>query len=102
VIIYNITINVDLEIADKWLVWMKEEHIPKLLGTKLFLSATINRVIPNSDTGITYAIAYKCNSLKDLQEYESRYATKLRDEYNLIYSDLAPTFRTIMEVIEEL
>ena len=101
-IIYNITINVNLEIANEWLVWMKKDHIPKVLGTKLFVSATINRVISASDTGITYAVAYKCRSLKDLQEYESRYATKLRDEYHLLYSDLAPTFRTIMEVIEEL
>ena len=52
-IIYNITANVDLEIVEDWLLWMKEKHIPKVLETKLFVSATINRIISNSDSGST-------------------------------------------------
>lgn len=100
-IIYNITANVNLEVAHSWLIWMKEIHIPSVMKTDLFISANINRIISNSDTGITYAIAYKCRSLKDFQKYEITFASKLRDEYNLLYADSAPTFRTIMEVVEE-
>ncbi|MAJ13230.1 MAG: hypothetical protein CMD09_04425 [Flavobacteriales bacterium] len=100
-IIYNITANVDLEIVEDWLLWMKEKHIPKVLETKLFVSATINRIISNSDSGSTYAIAYKSKSLADLQKYETLFATDLRNEYNLKYSNSAPTFRTIMEIEKE-
>ena len=100
-IIYNITANVDLEIVEDWLLWMKEKHIPKVLETKLFVSATINRIISNSDSGSAYAIAYKSKSLADLQKYETLFATDLRNEYNLKYSNSAPTFRTIMEIEKE-
>jgi|TARA_B110000263_G_scaffold141114_1_gene122388 hypothetical protein len=100
-ITYNITANVNLEVADSWLIWMKEIHIPSIMKTDLFVSADINRIISNSDTGITYAIAYKCRSLKDLQKYEITFASTLRDEYNLLYADSAPTFRTIMKLVEE-
>jgi len=72
-IIYNITANVSLEIVDKW----------------------------NSDSGITYAIAYKCNSLQDLQKYEISFSKNLRVEYDLKFAQSAPTFRTIMEVLDE-
>ena len=49
----------------------------------------------------TYAIAYKTKSMANLQNYETNYAPKLRDEYNSKFSSHAPTFRTIMRVEEE-
>ena len=101
-IIYNVTVNVSDDIHDKWLSWMKDDHIPKVLSTKFFQSATINRIISNRDTGTTYAIAYKTDSLSSLQMYESKYAPKLREEYLAKFSNDAPAFRTIMEEIEEL
>ena len=52
-IIYNITANVSLEIVDKWLEWMQEVHIPHVMKTNMFVSASINRIISNSDSGIT-------------------------------------------------
>ena len=50
---------------------MKDDHIPKVLSTKFFQSPTINRIISNRDTGTTYAIAYKTDSLSSLQMYEA-------------------------------
>ena len=101
-IIYNVTVNVSDDIHDKWLSWMKDDHIPKVLSTEFFQSATINRIISNRDTGTTYAIAYKTDSLSSLQMYEAKFAPKLREEYLAKFSNDAPAFRTIMEEIEEL
>ena len=100
-IIYNITANVSDNIVEEWLSWMKQNHIPRVLQTNLFLSASINRIISNTDSGTTYAIAYKLESLASLQKYETQYAPKLRDEYNSKFSNNAPVFRTIMELEEE-
>lgn len=100
-IIYNVTANVSDNIVEEWLSWMKEDHIPRVLQTNLFLSASINRIISNTDSGTTYAIAYKLESLASLQKYETQYAPILRDEYNSKFSANAPTFRTIMELEEE-
>ena len=99
--IYFISVYVSLELVDEWLKWMKDTHIPNVMKTNIFISANINRVISKSDTGITYAIAYKCQTLKDLQRYEITFARKIRNEYNLKYAQSAPTFRTIMEILDE-
>ena len=32
-IIYNVTSNIDESIHDEWLNWMRQEHIPQVLGT---------------------------------------------------------------------
>ena len=29
-IIYNVTIKIDLDVHDEWLAWMKLEHIPRV------------------------------------------------------------------------
>ena len=100
-IIYNVTANVSDNIVEEWLIWMKEDHIPRVLQTNLFISASINRIVSNSDSGTTYAIAYKLESLAILQKYETQYAPKFRDEYNSKFPTNAPTFRTIMELEEE-
>lgn len=36
-IIYNVTIKVSHDIALEWVNWMKQEHIPDLLLTGLFV-----------------------------------------------------------------
>ena len=100
-IIYNVTANVSDNIVEEWLIWMKEDHIPRVLQTNLFISVSINRIISNSDSGTTYAIAYKLESLAILQKYETQYAPKLRDEYNSKFPTNAPAFRTIMKLEEE-
>jgi hypothetical protein len=35
-LLYNITYLVPEDTSDKWLTWMKEEHIPEIMGTNLF------------------------------------------------------------------
>ena len=29
--IYNVTVNIDESIAQEWLTWMQESHIPEML-----------------------------------------------------------------------
>ena len=36
-IIYNVTVNVEAEIHNDWISWMKEVHIPDVMNTGYFL-----------------------------------------------------------------
>ncbi|MEO8589060.1 MAG: DUF4286 family protein, partial [Flavobacteriales bacterium] len=44
-ILYNVTINIDLDVEREWLVWMKETHIPEVMATGLFLESRMFRVL---------------------------------------------------------
>lgn len=35
-IVYNVTTKVELSIAEEWLTWLKDEHIPDLIKTGCF------------------------------------------------------------------
>ena len=67
----------------------------------VFTKAQINRVIIQGDSNNTFAIAYTCPSMKDLHQYQIKFASELQQKHVARYGDKAVAFRTIMEVIEE-
>jgi hypothetical protein len=55
-ILYNVTINIDDTVHDKWLHWMQEKHIPEVLATGKFSSARMVKVLVEEEMGgTTYA-----------------------------------------------
>jgi len=100
-IVYNVTVNIDESIVDDWLTWMQEIHIPEVMKTGVFIKSQLNRVIVQGDTGETYAIAYTCASMKDLHQYQVKFAPELQQKHMARYGDKAVAFRTLMEVIKE-
>ena len=100
-IIYNVTVSLDASIKSDWLKWMQEVHIPEVMNTGMFIKAKIKRVLVESDSNNTFAIAYTCSNMKDLHHYQIRYASELQKKHVVRYGDKAVAFRTIMEVIDE-
>jgi hypothetical protein len=37
-IVYNVTINLDHDIHDEWVKWMKEKHLHDVMATGMFTS----------------------------------------------------------------
>ena len=100
-VIYNVTVSVDDSITSDWLHWMKIEHIPEVMACGFFTKAQINRVIAEGDSNNTFAIAYTCQSMKDLHQYQIKFSAGLQEKYISRYGDKAVVFRTIMEVVKE-
>ena len=100
-IIYNVTVSVEESIKQDWLIWMQDVHIPEVMATGFFLKSQINRVIVHGDSDNTFAIAYTCESMKDLHQYQVKFAPDLQQKHAARYGDKAVAFRTLMEVIQE-
>lgn len=100
-IVYNVTVSVDPIIDKEWLEWMRNHHIPDVMRTGFFISAELNKVITSKDDEITYAIAYRCNDIKDLHAYEVKCAPLLQKEHSDKFKDNTFAFRTIIQVIEK-
>ena len=54
-IVYNVTINIDHAVHDDWFRWMRDEHIPDVMATGLFLDSRMVRVLAAEGAGLTYA-----------------------------------------------
>lgn len=99
--IYNITINIEEDVHDQWLQWMKENHIPDVMGTGLFLGNRIMQVMADDPQGITYSIQYEVKDMETLQLYQEVYAPKLQKEHTERYEGKFVAFRTILRVEHE-
>lgn len=98
-IIYNVTVSVDTDIAFDWLEWMKTKHIPDVMATGMFIEYRILKVVTGENSGMTYAIQYTLESHAKLEEYQTRLAPALQREHTERYGDKAIAFRTVLEIL---
>ena len=98
-IIYNVTLNVDQEVHEEWLNWMKETHIPDVMATGLFLDNRLCRVLVDDEGGITYAIQYTCADMPTLERYKKDHAPRLQAETEKQFGGKFVAFRTLLEVL---
>lgn len=99
-IVYNVTIKVDLSIHDEWVQWMKLVHIPEVLETGYFNDHRMMRILDQDETdGVTYAIQYFARDMQAYFDYKANDAERLQKDVELLYKDKYVAFRTLMRVV---
>lgn len=99
--IYNVTINIQEEVHEAWLKWMKEEHIPDMLNTGKFTKALMTRVMVTEEMGgITYSVQYTAKTRELLKRYYEEDAADLRSRTKPFEGKFV-AFRTELEIISE-
>ena len=99
-IIYNVTVKIDLSVHDLWVRWMKEEHMPRVMETGCFVDNKMYRVLQEDETdGITYAMQYFANNISDYFNYKENFAAKLQKEGLDLFPDRFTAFRTLLREV---
>ncbi|GAA4378564.1 DUF4286 family protein [Hymenobacter koreensis] len=99
-ILYNVTSSVDPEVADEWLTYMRDVHMPEVMASGFFLRSQICRLLNEENDGCTYATQYYCVSMEQLEEYQETAAPGLRADLETRFPGQYVSFRTVLEVIE--
>ncbi|MBL7883838.1 MAG: DUF4286 family protein [Bacteroidia bacterium] len=98
-IIYNVTVNVENDVREEWLQWMKQKHIPDVMATGYFVENKICKVLVDEEQGTTYSVQYTCVSMEKLKEYQQKCAPALQKHHADKYGTKALAFRTLLEVL---
>jgi len=98
-ILYNVTVAVDLTVAEEWLTWMKQTHIDEVMATGLFESYIIYKVLLQKEEELTYSIQYFTTSMSKLQQYQAQYAYELQKKHKKKYGNKIIAFRTVLESV---
>lgn len=98
--IYNVTVNIEKQILEDWLEWMKNIHIPEVLATGMFKSCLLNKVLIDEEQGITYAVQYTAKDMQSLRLYQEMYAPGLKQQTLKKFGDKCVAFRTILQIEE--
>jgi len=99
-LLYNVTIKAEINIADAWLKWMKDEHIPDVINTGCFKKATLCKLLEVDDEeGPTYTVQYLAETDADYQRYINEYAPVMRKKVIEKWGNNIVLFRSLMEIV---
>jgi len=101
VILYNVTLSIDADIAPEWLEWMQNKHIPDVLATGMFVSCRICRIRGYEEGGMSYSIQYVCPTEAAYRRYQEELAPALQQEHMARYHGKFAAFRTELEILGE-
>ena len=98
---YNVTVNVEDEIREEWLNWMKSTHLPEVMATGMFLSHQMFRLITMQvdETGTTYVIQYFLESMDHYNRYQKEFAPALQAQTRKAFGEKFTAFRSVMEQV---
>lgn len=100
-ILYNVNCHMEQSMAQEWLQWMQEVHIPEVMASGCFVSFRILKVLTNAsdDEGVNYSIQYDAASMEDYERYRQHFAPAMQQQTKERYGERVLAFRTLLEVI---
>lgn len=100
-LLYNVTVTIDLDIHKDWVKWMREVHIPEVMITGMFVSYRMSRLIghDHSDSEI-YTIQYLVKDMALLMRYQNEFSPELQRQHQERYAGKFAAFRTVMELVD--
>lgn len=99
-IVYNITAKVTWQVADDWLNWQREEHIPEMLATGLFSDYRIFRLLEQDDNeGPTFTIQFFADTWGKYEEYIRISASALRQKSVKRWGNQTIAFHSVMQLV---
>lgn len=98
-LLYNVTSIIEDASAERWLQWMQEIHIPKVMETGKFISYRLLKVLDSPNDGVTYCAQYVAERMEDYREYQEVFAPQLQAETLQHFENQLVSFRTLMEYI---
>lgn len=99
--LYNVTTKVDWAIHDAWVTWMRDIHIPQVIGTGCFTKHQFVRILDTDETdGPTYATQYYASSMANYNHYINAHAPGLRQSTGEKWGPQVISFRSLMEIVD--
>lgn len=100
-IIYNVTLSINPAIETEVLQWLREEHIPEVMETGLFISHDMYKIVEDhiSRTSNSYAVQYKLETWKHFEIYTLECSEGLKQKTQDKFGENVLAFRTFLEKI---
>ncbi|MEO5647102.1 MAG: DUF4286 family protein [Chitinophagaceae bacterium] len=99
--VYNITIKVQAAIADDWIRWQREEHIPEIMQTGLFNEYKLFLLLEQEDAeGPTYITQFFAENRDNYDRYIKEFAPKLREKAFEKWGDQFIGFRSLLQSVQ--
>lgn len=100
-ILYNVTVAIDIKVEEEWKIWMKQVHIPEVMETRKFVNHSFYKVMNNQEEeSASYSIQYFAESMKELQLYLAIDAPELQQKVLIAFPNKFAAFRTVLQSVD--
>lgn len=100
-IIYSISTAIAEELEERWVQFMRDDQIPLIMQTELFLDYRFSRVITAQGTDVTYNLQLRCEGHAQLSQFRGKHELPLQKiEYQNFEGKYA-SFQSVLEQVDE-
>lgn len=99
-LIYNTTFQVDDEICENFLIWIKECYIPQVEQKGLLKAPRICRILSHREEGSCFSLQWEVENSTLLHRWHIDQGVHLNEEIEKIFKQKVVGFPTLMEVVE--
>jgi len=99
-ILYNVTSSVDPEIAEEWVEYVRNVHMPEVMATGFFVKHQLCQLLNEENDGYTYAAQFYAIGLEQLETYQEAFAPGLDATLETRFPGQFISFRTVLEIID--
>jgi hypothetical protein len=102
-ILINDTTSIHPAQAQNWIQWMQNIVIPLVKNESCIESFRLTKIKGGEDeNGITYALQFICKDVADYQHFSQHFDPKLQEEQKNRFQGHFGSFRSVLEVLEEV
>ena len=99
-LIYNVTTKIDWSVAEDWVTWMQQIHIPDVMASGCFEKFQLVRLLEvDEEEGPTYAAQFYATSKASYEDYIATHSAHLREQTNRKWGNNYISFRSLMEIL---
>jgi len=99
-LIYNTTFQVNSEIQDNFLIWLKECYVTEIEKHGALKSPRLCKILSHRDEGSSYSLQWEVENSSVLHRWHTEQGVHLNEELEKIFKNKVVGFPTLMEVIE--
>ncbi len=98
--LYNVTVGIDKGVEQEWLQWMRDDHIPNVMGTGMFFDYKIYKVLHDQEEGsVSYSVQYFAETINHVTEYFEKFAPAIIERHRARFMDRHVAFMTLLEEV---
>lgn len=100
-IIFNTTYKVSNAVFNKWLQWVRENHIPLMTENDVFTKPQIARITGSEDEhGTSFSVQFHIADVANLENWYHKNGSEFERSINTNFGTEVLHFSTILELIE--
>lgn len=100
-IIFNTTYKVSNAVFNKWLQWVREDHIPLMTEGNVFVKPQIARISGSDDEhGTSYSVQFHISNVEQLENWYHRNGSEFERSISTNFGTEVLHFSTILELID--